>query len=326
MASKQQGASSSKIVPHLWYADKAVEAANFYCSVFPDSAVKDVSALPADSPSGPAGSVDVVEFSVWGQPFTAFNAGPLFQFNPSISFIVNFDPLFFGAKAEQEARRKIDEAWEKLSAGGKALIPIDKYPFSERYGWIQDKYGLTWQLMLTDPTGEQRPPIVPSLMFTEQNAGKAEEAVTFYLSVFRNSRAGAFHRYPARQAPDKEGTIMFADFMLENQWFGAMDSAKQHGFGFNEAVSLMVKCDDQREIDHYWGKLSAAPKAEQCGWLKDRYGVSWQIAPRVLGEMMKDADKGRARRVAEAMLQMKKLDIPGLERAYAEPELAAHKR
>ncbi len=310
-------AGKQKIVPSLWFDHEAAEAARFYADVFPDSSVEDVSPIPAETPSGPAGSVDVVEFTVFGQAFMAISAGPLFRINPSISFMVNFDPLFFGASPtrEQEARKKIDEVWEKLSDGGKALMPLDKYPFSERYGWIQDRYGVSWQLILTNPEGEPRPPIIPSLLFTQDNAGNAEAAINFYVSVFRNSRIGGFNRYPAGVPDEKEGTIAFGDLMLENQWFAAMDSAREHDFVFNEAVSLMVLCDNQNDIDYYWEKLSAVPQAEQCGWLKDRYGVSWQIAPRVLGKLIKDPDAVRARRAAEAMLQMKKFDIAELERA-----------
>jgi predicted 3-demethylubiquinone-9 3-methyltransferase (glyoxalase superfamily) len=309
--------ANAKIVPNLWFDTQAAEAATFYASVFPESRVGSVDAIPADTPSGPAGSVDVVEFTVFGQPFMAISAGPLFKLNPSISFMVNFDPLFFGAAGSgaKDARQKLDEAWEKLSAGGKALMPLDKYPFSERYGWIEDKYGVSWQLILTNPEGDPRPPIVPSLLFTGNNAGRAEEAMQFYLSVFSNSRQGSLIRYPAGQEPEREGAVMFADFMLEHQWFAAMDSARTHEFAFNEAVSLMVRCRDQREIDYYWEKLSAVRSAEQCGWLKDRFGVSWQVTPIVLGELMKDPDRDRARRVTEAMLEMKKFDIAALERA-----------
>ena len=159
-----------KIVPHLWYAEKAAEAAKFYASIFPDSRVDSVTPLPADTPSGPAGSVEVVEFTLAGQPFLAISAGPM------------------------------------------------------------------------DP--------------------------------------------------------------------------------FNHAISLVVNCADQDEIDRLWNSLAAGGATEQCGWLRDRYGVSWQIVPTVLGEMMKDADRDRARRVMEAMLQMKKLDIEGLKRAYTGAQTA----
>ena len=312
---------NSRIVPHLWFDREAEEAARFYASVFPDSRVSDVARMPADTPSGSADSLSVVEFTVFGQPFVAFSAGPLFKFNPSISFMVNFDPLFFGGtnqKGVATARAKLDEVWAKLILGGQALMPLDKYPFSERFGWVQDRYGLSWQLILTDPDGEPRPPIIPALMFTGANLGKAKEAIDFYLSVFKGAKAGMLVPFGPGQAPDKEGTVMFADFTLEKQWFAANDSAHQHGFGFTEAVSLMVICEDQKEIDYYWKKLSAVPHAEQCGWLKDRYGVSWQVTPRVLSVMMKDPDKTRARRAMEAMLKMKKFDIAGLQRAFGD--------
>ncbi len=155
----------SKIVPHLWFADKAVEATKFYVSLFPDSRVDSVTPIPADTPSGPAGSVQVVEFTLAGQKFMAINAGPL------------------------------------------------------------------------EP--------------------------------------------------------------------------------FNHAISFMVNCADQAEVDRLWDALSAGGTIEQCGWLKDRYGLSWQIVPTALGELMRSADPGRAKRVMEAMLKMKKLDIAGLRRAAA---------
>lgn len=293
------------ITPHLWYDKEAKEAAAFYVSLFPGSRVTNVTTLH-DTPSG---DCDVVSFNLASQPFMAISAGPLFKFTPAISFIVNFDP-----SRDTEARQHLDVLWEKLSAGGTALMPIDKYPFSERYGWVKDKYGLTWQLILTDPKGEPRPFIVPSLMFAGAVAGKAEEAIDFYVSVFKDAKRGMTARYPAGMAPDKEGTLMYADFMLQGQWFAAMDSARAHDFTFNEAISLIVTCDTQEEIDYYWSKLSADPKSEQCGWCKDKYGVSWQVTPAILGEFMR-GDAARLARVTQAFLKMKKFDIMELKRA-----------
>jgi predicted 3-demethylubiquinone-9 3-methyltransferase (glyoxalase superfamily) len=303
-----------KITPHLWFDKEAKEAAGFYISVFPESRIINTSVLH-DTPSG---DCDIVSFELWGHKFMSISAGPLFKFNPSVSFIVNFDPLLFkgSPSPEKEARKKIDMVWEKLLEGGTVLMPIDKYPFSERYGWIQDKYGLSWQLILTNPEGDPRPSILPSLMFTGDNVGRAEEAINFYLSVFRGSKMGLIYRYGPDQQPDKEGTIMHADFMLENSWFTAMDSALNHGFTFNEAISFMVSCHTQNEIDYYWKKLSAVPEAEQCGWLRDKYGLSWQVTPDTLDEMMTDKDSTRVARVTEAFLQMKKFDLAELERAY----------
>jgi predicted 3-demethylubiquinone-9 3-methyltransferase (glyoxalase superfamily) len=110
---------------------------------------------------------------------------------------------------------------------------------------------------------------------------------------------------------------MFADFMLEGQWFAATDSAHEHKFAFNEAISFLVHCDTQEEIDYYWEKLSAVPEAEQCGWLKDKFGVSWQISPRLLDEMMRNGTREQVDRVTRAFLPMKKFDILRLQEAYA---------
>jgi predicted 3-demethylubiquinone-9 3-methyltransferase (glyoxalase superfamily) len=308
-------AEKQRIIPHLWYDKEAKEAAAFYASVFPESKVTHTARLSGT----PSGDVDLVSFEIWGQRFEAISAGPLFRFNPSISFLVNFDPLLFGQgeSAAAEARRTLDAVWGKLSDGGKPLMALDKYPFSERYGWIADRYGLTWQLMLTNPQGDPRPTILPFLMFTGKNCGNAEAAIELYLSAFRAARRGVLHRYPPGMAPEKEGTVMFADFMIENAWLAAMDSARDHRFAFNEAVSLLVRCDTQAEIDRYWGRLSAVPEAEQCGWLKDRFGVSWQIVPAALDEMLRRGRPEQVARVTEAFLKMKKLDLAALQRAYS---------
>ncbi|WP_449621755.1 VOC family protein [Robertmurraya sp. Marseille-Q9965] len=296
-----------RIVPNLWYDKEAIEAAEFYASVFPESAVTNITTLK-DTPSGDA---DLVMFEVWGQEFMAISAGPYFKINPSVSFMVNFDP-----SRDKDASEKLSEVWNKLSMGGTALMPLDKYPFSEKYGWIQDKYGLSWQLILTNPEGEERPAIIPSLLFVGDKCGKTEEAIHFYTSVFKNAKLGHIARYPQGMAPDKEGTIMFSEFMLENQWFTAMDSAHEHHFSFNEAISFMVYCDSQEELDYYWEKLSAVPESEQCGWLKDQFGVSWQIVPKEMDEMMRNGTPEQIDRVNKATLKMKKLDLAKLQEAY----------
>jgi predicted 3-demethylubiquinone-9 3-methyltransferase (glyoxalase superfamily) len=295
------------ITPHLWFDKEAVEAAEFYCSVFPNSQIKNKVTLH-DTPSGDS---DCVYFELWGQPFMAISAGPYFKPNPSISFIVHYHP-----SQDERAAERLDEAWNRLADGGTPLMPLDKYPFSERYGWIQDKFGYSWQLMLTNPDMEARPAIVPSLMFVGDNCGKAEEAREFYLSVFRNSKPGVIARYGPGQEPNKEGTVMYTDFMLENTWFAAMDSALEHRFNFNEAISLLVPCETQDQIDDYWAKLSAVPEAEQCGWLKDKYGVSWQIVPAALDEMLIRGTPEQRDRVTKAFLKMKKFDLAELQRAF----------
>ncbi|UOQ48574.1 VOC family protein [Gracilibacillus caseinilyticus] len=297
----------SKIIPHLWYDNEAKEAAEFYVSVFPESEITDITTL-YDTPSG---DCDQVSFTLWGQEFMSISAGPFFTFNPSISFFVHFDK-----SQDENADEKLVEVWDKLSEGGQALMPLNQYPFSDKYGWIQDKYGVTWQLMLTNSEGEERPTIVPSFLFVGDKCGKAEEAVNFYLSIFNNAQMGNIAHYPAGMEPDKEGSVMFSDFMLESQWFAAMDSGKPHGFDFNEAISFMVKCDSQEEIDNYWNKLSVVPEAEECGWLKDQFGVSWQIVPTEMDEMLRNGTADQINRVTKAFLGMKKFNIAELRRAY----------
>lgn len=305
-----------KIVPHLWFDKEAKEAAGFYVSAFgADSKVTNVTTIH-DTPSG---DCDVVSFRLRGYEFTAFSAGPLFTINPSVSFMLNFDPSAGSGQApstDKNARKDLDALWKKLSDGGTPLMPLDKYPFSEHYGWIQDKYGVSWQLILTKPEGEPRPFIVPSLMFTGDKTGKADEAIDFYVSVFKNSKRGMSVPYPDGAAPEKDEKIMFADFMLEDQWFAAMDSGRMHAFTFNEAVSLLVRCKDQKEIDYYWEKLSAVPASEQCGWLKDKYGLSWQISPLEMETMMRSGDQEKIDRVTQAFLKMKKYDLAALQKAY----------
>ncbi len=289
-----------KITLHLWFDKEAKEAAEFYTSIFKDSEIKNVTTLH----NTPSGSADLVTIDLIGQEFTLISAGPLFKFNPSVSFLVAF-----------KTKDELVALWESLSADGLILMELGEYPFSEKYGWVQDKYGVSWQLIFTTSGIKQR--ITPTLMFVNNNREKAEEAINFYTSVFHKAKVDDILRYTIGEEPDREGTIKHAAFTLEGQEFAAMDSAHEHNFTFNEAISFMVYCKNQKEIDYYWEKLSADPSAEQCGWLKDKYGVSWQIVPIIMNEMMNSNDEKKIARVIEAFLQMKKFDIAKLKKAYA---------
>lgn len=291
-----------KIIPHLWFDTQAKKAAEFYTSVFGEnSKITNITTI-YDTPSG---NSDIISFMLAGQEFMAINAGPLFTFNPSVSFMVHC-----------QTTNEVDELWGKLFADGTALMPLDSYPFSERYGWLQDKYGLSWQIMYNPQAVTQK--ITPSLMFTGENCGKAEEAINFYVSVFKNASFDTKSRYEKGEGPDAEGTLKFAAFTLEGRKFSAMDSAHAHGFTFNEAISFLVNCEDQAEIDYYWEKLTSVPEAEQCGWLKDKYGFSWQVSPVQLDEMMRTDDNEKLNRITKAFLKMKKFDLAELEKAYNE--------
>jgi predicted 3-demethylubiquinone-9 3-methyltransferase (glyoxalase superfamily) len=267
------------ITPHFWFNTEALRALEFYTSIFPHAKI--IQRVTISGVPSPGGDCDIVSFEIAQQPFMAINAGPLFKPNPSISFFLNFDP-----SRDKNARAQLDALWSKLAEGGNVLMPLQEYPFSKHYGWVQDKFGISWQLILSDPKGEPRPFIVPSLLFVGDVCGKAKEATDFYMSVFKNSKRGQLATYPAGMEPDEEGSVMFTDFMINGQWFAAMDSAHEHKFAFGEAISLLIPCNDQAEIDYFWEKLSADKSAEQCGWLKDKYGVSWQVSPVAMEEML----------------------------------------
>ena len=289
-----------RITPHLWFDTQAKEAAELYTSLFADSEVTDVTIL-RDTPSG---DCDVVAFTLAGQPFQAISAGPLFSFNPSISF-----------RVDCATTDEVDDCWNRLIDGGQTLMPLDTYPFSPRYGWLQDRFGLSWQLMHTESEIPQK--IVPTLMFVGDVCGKAEEAIGLYTSVFENAQVGDIMRYGAGAEHDTADSVQYAPFTLDGSHLAAMDSAGPHEFSFNEAVSLMVPCDTQAEIDHYWDRLSAVSEAERCGWLKDRFGVSWQIVPSALNDMMRTSDEETLGRVTRSFLAMKKFDLAELESAHA---------
>lgn len=288
-----------KIVPHLWFDTQAKEAAAWYVSIFENSQIKNVTTIK-DTPSGDA---DIVTFNLAGLEFMAISAGPYFTINPSVSFFVVFDN-----------EKEIDAVWNKLIEGGSALMEYDTYPWANKYGWLQDKYGVSWQLSWSKEH-QFKQKITPLLMFTQDKAGKAKEAIEFYTSLFPDSDTAVVVPY-AKGDGDTEGFIKHAQFSLAGIHFMAMDSSLAHKFVFNEAISLIVRCKDQQEIDFYWEKLSAVPEAEQCGWLKDKFGVSWQVVPTAMDEMMEKGTPEQVARVTEAFLKMKKFDLATLQQAF----------
>ena len=285
-----------KITPNLWFNRNAKEAVDFYTAVFPEGKITFTSYYPteglADFQKEFAGDVLAINFEIMGHAFTAINADNTFKPNPSVSFSIM-------CKTKDE----VNALWEKLIDGGSVLMPLQKYDFSEHYGWLSDKYGVSWQMIaLGDIPMTQT--IVPSFMFTGANAGKAEEAISFYTSIFRNTKVGDIFRYPKGSEPDKEGTIAHSIITLEGQSFIAMDSARKHDFNFSEGVSLNISCKDQAEIDYFWDSFIKNGGTESvCGWLKDRYGVSWQINPEDMEELMQRPG------AFPKMMEMKKIII-----------------
>lgn len=274
---------NNSIYPCLWFDGNAKQAAEFYCSIFNNSKIT------TDSPL-------VVNFELRGKKFMGLNGGPNFKFTPAISL--------FATATGVEA---VDEIYNKLADGGEALMPLGKYDWSERYGWIKDKFGLTWQVML-----DQAEKIVPSFLFTGQQFGRGEEAINFYSKVFDNSAVRNLIQYP--QGDANAGKLLFSEFSLCNNNFIAMDGPGEHKYTFNEAVSLVVDCQNQGEIDYYWDKLTTdGGKEVQCGWLTDKFGISWQIIPANIGKIMMDPDRGP--RAMQEVMKMIKIDLAILENA-----------
>lgn len=288
-----------KMIPHLWYDKEAREAAELYVSVFDDSKILDTTVIEGT----PSGDAEMVSFQLEGQQFAAISAGPFFKFNPSISFMVAC------STAEE-----VDAKYKVLSDGGFELMPLGEYPFSKRYAWIQDRYGLSWQLMLVEG-GASGQKITINFLFSNGECGKAEEAVNYYTGLFENSEINAVSRYGEGEAHDPRAKVNYVGFKLDGMSFAAMDHGYGADFTFNEAFSLIVNCKDQDEIDFFWSGLSAVPEAEQCGWLKDKFGVSWQIVPDFMDEVMYHGSPEEKVRVTEAFLKMKKFDIRALEQA-----------
>jgi predicted 3-demethylubiquinone-9 3-methyltransferase (glyoxalase superfamily) len=278
---------TDKIYPCLWFDGQAKAAADFYCSIFPNSKIT------VESPM-------VVKFEIEGKTIMGLNGGPMFKINPSIS-------LFFTCQSNEE----IENIWNQLISGGSIMMPLDTYPWSEKYGWLVDKFGMTWQLMLGElSTGAQK--IALSFLFVGNQYGKAQQAIKHYTSIFDNSNIHRLEIYKEGEE-QPEGNLKFGHFSLDDISFYAMDGIGEHKFQFNEGVSLVVECETQDEIDNYWKELTKEGAEVQCGWLKDKFGVSWQIVPAILDKIMSDPE--RAERVMQKVMTMKKLDIKTLVNA-----------
>lgn len=279
---------NNKLFPCIWYNGNAKEAAGLYSSAFGNTTVAFDNGM-------------VILLDIDGCRVMGLNGGPMFSPNASISFFVSFT---------DEA--SVDNAWKQLKEGGTVFMELNQYPWSNKYGWIQDKFGVSWQLMMANP-GMEAQTITPALMFTHTVAGKAEEAMQLYTSLFPNSSVQSISRYEKEEG-GVEGTVKHGRFLLNGQLLVAFDSHMFNTFTFNEGVSLCVNCDTQQEIDHYWNNLTAGGGEESmCGWLKDKFGVSWQIVPADIASIISDPEKGQ--RAMQALMQMKKIDVDKLRNA-----------
>jgi predicted 3-demethylubiquinone-9 3-methyltransferase (glyoxalase superfamily) len=278
------------IYPCIWYNGDAKEAAEHYCAAFRNAEIKIVTPM-------------VVTFQINGKQFMGLNGGPVFKPNPSVSFFNIF-----------ESAEEIDHAWNILTEAGKVMMPLNSYPWSSRYGWVEDKYGVSWQLSLGNFAEKQQADTFPSLMFTGSQNGNAEKAMSFYTSLFGNSSINTIAKYEPGEH-DIEGHVKYGQFVISGYKISTMDSSGPHQFGFDQGISLVVSCDMQEEIDFFWLNLTEGGKEDRCGWCQDSFGLWWQVVPAILGKLMSDPIK--APKVMEAFMKMKKFDIEALKNAAA---------
>ncbi|SMC95021.1 VOC family protein [Pedobacter nyackensis] len=278
----------NSIYPCLTIKGKITEASDFYIDVFGTGKISQSNHF-------------VIQIELRGQKIMLLNEGPTSTPNPSISFMVM-----------AESAEETEKYWNKLIAGGKILMALDSYPWSPKYGWVEDKYGVSWQIY-TGTKEDSVQKFCPTLMFTGEKAGKATEAIQDYTQLFPDSNIQGILKY-AEGEGDRTDFVKHAQFKINDYVMMAMDSSADHHFEFNDAISLVVECETQQEIDKYWQQLTGNGGHEvACGWLTDQYGISWQIIPKALGKLISDPERGQ--RAMGAMMKMKKLVIADLENA-----------
>ena len=268
------------IYPAIWFSEAAKEAFQDYVAIFPNSRVIE---------SNPV----VVSAKLNGVPFIGINGGPYFKPNPAISFMVTC-----------ETGEEIDRLWEMIVEDGEVLMPLDSYPWSPYYGWISDKNNVSWQLYLGTLENLNDQAIVPTLVFCGAQQGKCKEAISFYKSVFRDFTDEGSMSYPDG---DRQGQILQWQFVVNGLTLMAADSAEDHDFSFNEALSFVIPCESQTEIDYYWAAMTERGEESRCGWCKDPYGVSWQIVPHNIDELLRNNPAAN-----KALMRMNKISIADL--------------
>lgn len=284
---------NNNIFPCLWYDGDAKESADFYCQVFGGT-------ITTDTPV-------VLNIELFGQKLMLLNGGPQFKKNASVSFMVLC-----------ETEEEVEKYWSPLSENGLVLMELGEYPWSKKYGWVRDRFGVTWQVYLGEKQGEQK--IIPTLMFIHENNGKAMEAMKLYTEVFPNSKTGNVLKYGdgvGNESHEIPENVQHAHFEIDDYSFFCMDNSYDHQFDFNEGISIVVMTDNQEQTDHLWNSLTKdGGRESMCGWLKDKFGMSWQIVPKKLIQLMNDPHQEKAQKVVQAMMKMQKIVISDLEEAY----------
>ncbi len=270
----------------LWFDGLAQEAASFYTAVFPNSQILGANPM-------------VVTVELMGTHFMLLNGGPQYRPNPAVSY-----SAYCGSPEE------VNRIYDALAEGGSVVMPLSSYEWSPLYAWVADRYGVSWQLDPDRlPVAQQ---IAPSLLFVNEKMGLLRDALDHYEAIFPDFRR--LLESPHQPGPGiPDGALLVAQCKINGTVLNMMSSSMTHDYDFTPANSLVVTCETQAEIDHYWEKLGAGGVFSMCGWLQDRFGVSWQVVPAVLSKLM--ADPERAPRVVAAFMKMQKFEIAVLENA-----------
>lgn len=284
------------IIPHLWYDTEAKEAVAFYVDLF--GGKLDWTYTITDTPSGDS---DLIQFQLGDMTLAAISAGPYFKLNESMSLMVNV-----------ANRDEVTRLYQALSEGGRILMPLAEYSFSPYYVWLEDRFGLSWQLSYA-PDLDKPYQFDICLLFSQEQVGLAQPMLDYYKDKLPQASVGQLSYYGEGEATVEAAKLNYAELLVAGQKMIVMD----HGYGgeasFNEAFSLMVYVDSQDELDFYYDLLSAVPEAEMCGWVKDQFGISWQIVPRILMEAYDTASPEKVKAVNAAVMTMKRLDFATIQ-------------
>ncbi len=303
-----QVSKKQPIIPNLWFNDNGSEAIELYKRVFAHVEIHRTeyyTKAGKEEHGHNAGDTLTILFSIEGFYFVALNGGAPFRPNPSISFMVTVN-----------SKEEVDRIWNILSEGGETLMPLDSYPFNEHYGWLNDQYGVSWQIGYDETAESAR--ITPSLLFVKEQAGNAKPALEYYTSLFPDSKIEMTSEYGEGAEPNQPDWINYGVASVIGQHIIAMDSALEHTFHFDEGVSLMVTFDTQEEVDHYWDELTKDGEESVCGWLKDKFGVNWQIVPAEFNEMYETGTPAQVEALTVAFMKMRKLDARELRKVFNE--------
>ena len=267
------------IYPALWFDNQARKAFEFYCSVFPNSIIHEQNST-------------VVKATLANQDFIGINGGPYFLPNPAISFTVLC-----------ASRQEINILWQKLIVGGSSIIELGHYAWNAYYGWVQDQFGFTWQLQLGQSEQVQQQ-IIPNLLFCGIHQNQCSRALQYYQKIFPEFQRHQLLRYPSGEL---KGQIQSSSFTLNHLKFMAKDSPTHQIFDFNESISFVIPCKTQQEIDYYWNYFTKHGSESWCGWCKDVFGISWQIIPENISEILSSRPEALS-----ALTRMKKIMLQEL--------------